>query len=144
MSKIVLFLIFITSLYSAPVSMWSQQESFKLKKDEIANISIATTASKGEDKTSFFFRWTLVVGDRVTVLSNNNGYPKQHILYNKRSLDSVTFNIMPDGSNRLQDRNYLLLVLSEISPNKDEVSFNVFIKDDKKRILVDFGLPKKK
>lgn len=144
MAKFFFFLMFLTSLYSAEKSLWSQQGSFKLKKDEVANISVGVAVSEDTNQSSFSFRWTLVVNDRVTMLVNNNGYPTQHILYDKRSLDSLQFPLIVDGANRVEERSYLLLVLSQISEKKDEVDFNIFIKDDKQRILVSFGEPKDK
>jgi len=139
MNKILIsfFLIF-SFTQGAQKSNWTHTHKYTLKKDEIANIGFGTTVSKGADKSSFFFRWTTVVGDRVTVLLNHKGYPHQYILYKKRSLDRVKFYILPDGRSRIEDRSYLLLVLSNIDKDKREVAFDIFIKDDKNRILVEF------
>lgn len=90
-----------------------------------------------------FFRWTLIVKDRVTILVNNQGHPHQYILYKKRSLDSVRLSLLPDGEDRIVDNAYMLLVLSDINQRNNEVDFDIFIKDQKKRILVDFEQPKK-
>lgn len=141
------FLFFFCSslLFATPI--WDHQFHYKLKKDEIANIILYKPAkpnSKDLVKSQLFFRWTLVVQDRVTVLVNNQSYPHQYILYKKRSLDTIKLPLMPDGNNRLTDDTYILLVLSDISQRKDEVDFDIFIKDEKKRILVDFNLPKGK
>lgn len=143
--KIFLFFLCSSILFAAPT--WDHQFHYKLKKDEIANIVLYKPAqpnSKELKKSQLFFRWTLVVNDRVTVLLNNQSYPHQYVLYKKRSLDAVKLPLMPDGSNRLIDNAYILLVLSDISQRKDEVDFDIFIKDEKKRILVDFNLPKGK
>lgn len=145
MSKFLFFLIFIfSSLFSAEKSNWTHQHSYKLKKDELVNMTIGTQISKGEDKNQLTFRWTLLVGDRVTVLVNHKGYPTQHILYNKRSLDKIKFDILADGANRLEDRSYLFIVLSKIDKAKKEIDFDVFVKDDKKRILISFEQSKEK
>ncbi len=124
--------------------LWDHQHRYTLKKDEIANITISTTESKGLDKSQVFFRWTLIVKDRVTVLLNQQGYPHQYIMYKKRSLDRVLLPLLPDGPDELNDKSYLLLVLSDINQSKNEVDFDIFIKDNKKRILVDFNTPKDK
>lgn len=139
MTKILFFFIFASALFSAQPTVWSQQESFKLKKDELAKFSIGSRASKGADAYNFTFRWTLVVDDRVTLLVNDRGHPRQFILYKKRNLDSASFDLYKDGANNFDERSYLLLVLSDISEKKDIIDFNVYIKDDKKRVLVDFG-----
>ena len=139
MSKIVisLFLIF-TFVNSAEKSNWTHTHKYTLKKDEMANVGVSTTESKGLDKSSLFFRWTSIVKDRVTVLLNHKGYPYQYILYKKRSLDRIKLYLLPDGNNRMADRSYLLLVLTEINQDKKEASFDILIEDNKNRILVEF------
>lgn len=139
MTKILFFFIFVSALFGAQPTVWSQQESFKLKKDELADISIRSRASKGADAYNFTFKWTLVVGDRVTVLLSDRGHPRQLILYKKRNLDSASFDLYKDGASKFGERSYMLLVLSDVSEKKDIIDFNVYIKDDKKRVLVDFG-----
>jgi len=140
MSKILisLFLIF-SVLNGAEKSNWTHTHVYSLKKDKTATIGFATSESKGADKSSLFFRWTTIVGDRVTVLLNQNGYPHQYILYKKRGLDRVKFSILPDGSSRIDEISYLLLVLSNINKAKQEVDFDIFIKDDKNRIMINFN-----
>ncbi len=139
MSKILISLFLLLSISSgAEKSNWTHTYKYTLKKDKIANIRFSTTESKGEDKDSIFFRWTSIVGDRVTVLLNDKGYPHQYILYKKRSLNKVKFSLLPDGSSQMLDKTYLLLVLADINQEKQEVSFDIFIKDDKNRILVEF------
>ena len=139
MSKVLISLFLFFSIASgADSSNWTHTHRYTLKKDEVANIGFSTTESKGADVNSFFFRWTTIVGDRVTVLLNHKGYPHQYILYKKRTLDSVKFYLLPDGSSRLADRSYLLLVLSDVNQGNREVDFDIFIKDNKNRILVEF------
>ena len=134
---VLLFLLFSVSFGASKLN-WAHTYKYTLKKDEIANIGFSTTESKGEQTNSLFFRWTTIVGNRVTILLNHKGYPHQYILYKKRSLDRVKFFLLPDGSNRMEDRSYLLLVLSDINQDNNEVDFDIFIKDDKNRILVEF------
>lgn len=122
----------------AQKSNWTHTHNYTLKKDEIANIGISTTESKGLDTSSLFFRWTTIVGDRVTILLNHKGYPHQYILYKKRSLDRIKLYLLPDGSNRMEDRTYLLLVLTDINQGNKEASFDILIEDNKNRILVEF------
>jgi hypothetical protein len=136
-----LFLFFASCLFGA--NTWDHQFHYKLKKDELANIVLYKTKANSKElkKSEFIFRWTLVVKDRVTVLVNNQGYPHQYILYKKHSLKSIRLPLIPDGSNRLTDNAYILLVLSDINRRNNEVNFDIFIKDQKKRILVDFKEP---
>ncbi len=139
MSKILISLFLLLSISSgAEKSNWTHTYKYTLKKDKIANIRFSTTESKAEDKDSIIFRWTSIVGDRVTVLLNDKGYPHQYILYKKRSLNKVKFSLLPDGSSQMLDKTYLLLILADINQEKQEVSFDIFIKDDKNRILVEF------
>ncbi|WP_024953995.1 hypothetical protein [Sulfurospirillum arcachonense] len=138
MSKILISFILLVSFLNAAdkKSNWTHQYTYKLKKDEVAVIGINAS---GVEKDKFFFRWTSIIKDRVTTLVNHQGYPHQYILYKKRSLDRAKFYLLPDGSNRIENRTYLLLVLSDIDKGNKEVSFDIFIKDNKSRILVDFG-----
>jgi hypothetical protein len=139
MSKILISFFLLLSISNGVEKLnWTHTYKYTLKKDKIANIVFSTTESKGEDKNTLFFRWTSIVGDRVTVLLNHKGYPHQYILYKKRLLDRVKFYLLPDGSNQMVDRTYLLLVLADINQEKQEVGFDIFIKDDKNRILVEF------
>ena len=139
MSKIFISLFLFVSIVSgAEKSNWTHTHKYTLKKDEIASIGISTTESKGLDKSSLFFRWTTIVGDRVTVLLNHKGYPYQYILYKKRSLDRVKLYLLPDGNSQMIDRSYLLLVLADIKQANREVSFDILIEDNKNRILVEF------
>jgi hypothetical protein len=138
MSRVFISLfLFLSIANSAEKSNWTHTYKYTLKKDEIATIEFNAKKSK-KDKSSFFFRWTTLVEDRVTVLVNHKGYPHQYILYKKRSLDRVKFYLLPDGSSRLKDRSYLLLVLSDINQGKREVDFDILIKDSKNRVLVEF------
>ena len=139
MSKVLISIfLFLSILNGAGNSNWTHMHKYTLKKDEIANIRVSTTESKGASSNTLFFKWTTIVGDRVTVLLNHKGYPHQYILYKKRSLDMVKLYLLPDGSNRIEDRSYLLLILSDIRQGNSEVDFDIFIKDNKNRILVDF------
>lgn len=139
MSKVFIALfLFVSIVIGAEKSNWTHTYKYTLKKDEIASIGISTTESKGLDKSSLFFRWTSIVGDRVTVLLNHKGYPHQYILHKKRSLDRVKLYLLPNGSNQMEDKTYLLLVLADINQGNKEVDFDIFIKDDKNRILVEF------
>lgn len=139
MNKLLLFFIFIFFFTNANAAVnWSHQHRYTLKKDEIANIKISTSVSKGEDKRYLTFSWTLQVADRITVLVHHLGYPHQYVLYKRRGLNSVRFVLLPNGSNQIEDNSFLLLTLSDINQGKAEVDFDIFIQDEKNRILVEF------
>lgn len=139
MSKIFISLIFFVSIVNgASVFNWTFSHKYTLKKDEIATIVISTTESKGKDKDKLFFRWTLIVEDRVTVLMNQFSYPHQYVLYDKRSLDTLKVSLLPDDGNRFDSQTYMFLVLNKIDHKKQEVDFDVFVKDKESRILIDF------
>lgn len=139
MNKIVILLFLSFSFLNAQANFtWTHSHRYTLKKDEIASIGYSTTESKGEDKQALVFRWTSVIGDRVTILVNHVGYPHQYVLYKKRSLKSVKLNLLPHGKNPLEERSYIFLSLSDINQDNGTVDFDIFIKDDKNRILVEF------
>jgi len=139
MNKVVISLLLIFSFLNAETkSTWTHSHRYTLKKDEVASMGYGTTVSKGEDKDIFVFRWTSVIADRVTVLVNHKGYPHQYILYNKRSLKSIKLDLLPHGSKQIDERTYLFLSLSDINQGNGTVDFDIFIKDEKKRILVEF------
>ena len=139
MNKIVISILLIVSFLNAEEkSNWTHSHRYTLKKDELASVDYSTIKSKGEDKRTFFFKWTSVVGDRVTVLLNHRGYPHQYILYKRRSLGSIKLDLLPHGSNELVERSYFILSLSDINQGNGEVDFDIFIKDNKKSLLVEF------
>ncbi len=117
---------------------WAHSYRYSLKKDELARVDITSTNSGKSVKYELFFRWTLVVKDRVTLLLNYKGHPYQYVLYKKRSLDTIRVELLNDGQNKLKDKTFLILVLDKIDKKEGEVSFNLFIKDKNSRILVDF------
>ena len=125
-------------IFSSILLGWTHSHRYTLKKDELAKVVISTTKSKGEVKYDLFFRWTLVVKDRVTILLNYKNHPYQYVLYKKRGLDRIKIVLLRDGSNKLLDKTYLFLVLSDINQGKKEVDFDIFIQDEMSRIFVDF------
>ncbi|MBL0687761.1 MAG: hypothetical protein JJV95_06690 [Sulfurospirillum sp.] len=135
---LLIFLLLFGSLFGIEKSNWTHTHRYTLKKDEIIDIKFHEIKPEEMSSSTLFFSWTTIVEDRVTILLNHKGYPHQYILYNKRSLDRVKFNILPDRGNRIEDKTYLVLVLSNIDGNKQEVEFDIFIKDNKNRILVEF------
>lgn len=139
MSKVLISILLIFSFLNAKTkSKWTHSHRYTLKKDEVASLDYSTTVSKGEDNQTVAFRWTSVIDDRVTVLLKHKGYPHQYILYKKRSLNSIKLNLLPHGSNQMDDRSYLFMTLSDINQGKGEVDFDIFIKDNKNRIMVEF------
>jgi hypothetical protein len=125
-------------MFALNLQAWDFSYRYSLKKDEIAHVVVGTSESKGQKSFDLFFRWTLNVKDRVTVLFNFKGHPYQYILYKKRSLDRVKINLLNDGIDRFADKTYLYLVLSDINQEKKVVDFDIFISDKNKRILVKF------
>lgn len=139
MSRVFISIILIFSfLHAKKASNWTYSHRYSLKKDQIANIGYGPTAAKGKDNQKLFFRWTSLINDRVTVLVNHKGYPHQYVLQNKRSLDSIKLYLLSNGGNEIEQRSYLLISLSDINQGKRVVNFDIFVKDDKKRVLVEF------
>lgn len=139
MNKFFFLIIFLFSSINAAPMEWTHSHRFVLDKDELGIVLTNEMAAKWKEKKKFIFRWTQIVKNRVTVLVNNDGHPHQYILYKKRSLDRVKFNLLSDGSSRMADVTYMIFVLSDIDHGKNKVSFDIFIEDKKNRIFVDFS-----
>jgi len=137
MSKIFLSIVlFFSFLHAKEALNWTYSHRYSLKKDQIANIGYGPAAAK--DNQKLFFRWTSLIKDRVTVLVNHQGYPHQYVLQNKRNLKSIKLYLLPNGGNEIEQRSYLLISLSDINQGKRVVDFDIFVKDDKKRVMVEF------
>lgn len=143
MNKLILcFLLLTTSVFGQ--IKWTSQHIFKLKKDEIGRISIYENG-KDEQKYTFDFilRWTLYDSQKVVVLSNYRGFPRQHTLYFKRSLRSFRQSLLPDKKRNVNKKAYLLVYMDEYDKKKEDISFMIFLKDPEKRLGVSYIDPKK-
>ena len=139
--KIVIFLsVLCLSLFGAGESSWSFLKQLKLKKDQISYIKWI----ENESVFHMTLRWTLFKNGGLVVLMNKNGFPTQHVLYKKRDLDSLSFQLVPDIAH-FGDRVYLLIKFDsfKLVKNVRYAFLDISIKDPKQRVLVEFYDPSK-
>ena len=145
MSKILLlsFLLFCDFSYAKKQKLWDFQYTFNLKKDKIATVIINknTKDKKAKSKYTLNFRWTLYANKNLILLANYMNYPHQYVLTKQRLHDRVQIKLL--GYDGYNTRAYALIVFSDFDKDKNIATMNVFIKDQKKRIVVDFKEPKK-
>jgi len=145
MSKILLlsFLLFCDFSYAKKQKLWDFQYTFNLKKDKIATIIINKNTKDKKAKSRYIlnFRWTLYANKNLILLANYMHYPHQYILTKNRLQDRVQIKLL--GDDDYNARAYALIVFSDFDKNKNIATMNVFIKDQKKRLTVDFNEPKK-
>ncbi len=145
MSKILLlsFLLFCDFSYAKNQKLWDFQYTFNLKKDKIATVIINknTEDKKAKSKYTLNFRWTLYANKNLILLANYMGYPHQYVLTKQRLHNRVQIKLL--GDDGYNGRTYALIVFSDFDKDKNIATMNVFIKDQKKRIVVDFKEPNK-
>ena len=137
MSRIFLsFFIIFSFSYGASQKLWDFEHSFNLKKDKIAIVNI------NKNRYSLKFRWTLYTNKTLILLANYMGYPYQFVLKRVRPLDRVEIKLLGDSGD-FGGRTYALLVFSDFDDQKNLATIDVYIKDEVRRIKVDFIEPKK-
>jgi len=145
MSKILLlfFLIFFNFSYAKKQKIWDFQHTFNLKKDKIATILINKNSKdkKGNKAYTLRFRWTLYANKSLILLANYMGYPHQFVLQKKRLQDRVEIKLLGDGGD-YNAKAYAIVVFSSFNINKKIATMDVFIKDQKNRMIVNFKEPK--
>jgi len=129
-------------LYAQKQKLWDYQYTFNLKKDKIATVIINNNPknTKGKSKYILYFRWTLYANKNLILLVNYMNYPHQFVLQKERLHDRVQIKLLGNGGD-YNARAYALIVFSDY--NKNIATINVFIKDRKKRMIVNFKEPKK-
>ncbi|HIP03370.1 MAG TPA: hypothetical protein EYH01_10870 [Campylobacterales bacterium] len=143
MSKIGLILLLCLSLIKADLVNWDYTHTFKLKKDEIAIISVIKKEYENQSKLEgkLTFRWTLFHNELLILLVNYEGHPTQHVLQKVYKRDSISMNLLGDYE-QLNQRVILKLQFSNYS--KDIATIDALIYDPKKRVEVQFIDPKRK
>ena len=141
MNKIffLIFFLFCDISFAKSQSFWNFGHSFNLKKDKIATVFI-NKSDKDKDGKSLYalkFRWTLYTNNNLIVLSNYMGYPHQYVLKKEHSQDRVRIKLLADA-NDYSGKTYALIVFSDFNKNKNIAVLDVYIKDEAKRIRVDF------
>ncbi len=141
MSRIffLLFFLFCNLTFAKEKSFWDFLHSFNLKKDKIASVFINESDKDKSGKSLYVlkFRWTLYANGNLILLSDYMNYPNQYVLRKQRSLDRIRVKLLADA-NDYNGKTYALIVFSGFDKNKDEATLDVYIKDEAKRIRVDF------
>ena len=141
MNKIFFLILFLLCdiSFAKERSIWNFQYSFNLKKDKIATVFI-NKSDKDKQGNSLYvlkFRWTLYANKNLILLSNYMGYPHQYVLKKTHSMDRVRIKLLADG-NDYNGKIYALIVFSDFNKNKNSAILDVYIKDETKKIRVDF------
>ena len=136
-------------LFADNTNKWAYQHTFELKKDELAKVHFWLSDNNdddnaGKNRETYYFRWTLYDGKNIVVHSNYRKFPKQHIMSKNRALSTVNQVLISDGKNKIDSRVVLSLIFSDYNHSKKSASFDILIKDDKKRVLAEFDDPKRR
>ncbi len=141
MSKILFLILFLLSdtSFAKQRSNWDFQYSFNLKKDKIATVFINRNKKNKEGKSLYVlkFRWTLYANKNLILLLNYMGYPHQYVLKKTDLMQSVRIKLLADG-NDYNGRIYAVIVFSDFDKRKNRAILDVYIKDETKKIRVDF------
>lgn len=141
MSKILpVFLLFFLTFASGAGLTFSEQHLFELKKDEWARVFV--TEKGTEDRDTFDFRWTLFDNTNIIVHARYRNYPRQLVMSMRRGLELYKHTLIPDFKQPPMDIAWLYLEFQNFKDGK--AFFKVYIKDDEKRLDVEFLDPPKK
>jgi hypothetical protein len=137
-------LLFCDFSYAKKQKLWDYQYAFNLKKDRIATVIINKNSknTKGKSRYTLYLRWTLYANKNLILLVNYMDYPHQFVLQKERLRDRVQIKLLENGGD-YNARAYALIVFSDYNTNKNIATINVFIKDQKKRMIVKFKEPTK-
>lgn len=144
MNKIVFaFLLLITCSFGE--AKWDSKYTFKLKKDEIGKIIFFEKGKpKGYRTYIFNFRWTLDDGQKITVLSDYRGIPRQHTLYLDKKLNTFRQILLSNVTRNDKQKTFLLLQVDEVDKKNKQISFLIYVRDVKSRFKIQYIDPKRK
>lgn len=144
MSKVfITFCIFLVPLFGA--ISWESEHIFHLKKDEVGTVYFYEIGKNRKKYTYVFnFKWTLHDGKKVTVLSNYREFPRQHTLYFKSRLNTLSQVLLNNLNAHDDKKTYLVLQMEKYDKKTKEISFMVFVKDANQRLEIKYMDPKRK
>ncbi len=119
---------------------FSEQHLFELKKDEWARVFV--TEKGTDDRDSFDFRWTLFDNTNIILHTRYRNYPRQLVMSLRRGLSLYKQSLIPDFRQPRMDIAWLYLEFENFKDGKG--FFKVYIKDDQKRLDVEFLDPVKR
>ncbi|QKG29475.1 hypothetical protein [Campylobacter sp. RM16187] len=141
MSKILaVFFMFFLAFANAVDLGFSEQHLFELKKDEWARVFV--TEKGAQDRDSFEFRWTLFDNTNIILHTRYRNYPRQLVMSLRRGLSLYKQSLIPDFRQPPMDIAWLYLEFENFKDGKG--FFKVYIKDDQKRLDVEFLDPVKR
>ena len=128
--------------YAVNLEAWNFYDFVELKKDEWARYSLVIDNKLYEVN----FRWTLYVNEALTMLYNYSAedklrFKKQNVLYAKYRLDGFRIELK-DRAVGSYYRPYIYISFKNYDKKTKKALFHVFLKDEKRSILVDRILPK--
>jgi len=117
---------------------WNSFDIVELKKDELARYNLVI------DNKNFIleFRWTLFVNDGLVTLYRFNKFNKQTVLYNAYRQNGFRI-YLKERAKDAMEMPYVYIVFSEFKKKKKRALFHVYLKDEKRTILVERELPKR-
>ncbi len=119
---------------------WDYTHDFILKKDEVAVIKVRKKADSSSRILQL--RWTLYTNERLVLLVNYDGFPRQYILQKEYKRNSIRITLRDDYSLRAK-RSYLILTFKDFSDNNRTALIKAFVADPNKKIEIGFIDPKK-
>jgi hypothetical protein len=123
--------------FAVNMEAWNFYDFVELKKDQVAKYSLVIDNKTFEVQ----FRWTLYVNDALTMLYKYGGFNRQNVLYAKYRLDGFKIDLKERATNAIYCP-YMYISFKNYDKKTKKALFHVFIKDEKRSILVDRVLPK--
>jgi|GEM_PF-1098595 len=128
--------------FDVDLSMWNYYDFVELKKDQTAKYSLIIDNKAYEVE----FRWTLYKNEGLVMLYSYGGedklrFKKQNILYAKYRQDGFKIELKERATNAYY-RPYIYIAFKDFDKKTKKALFHVFLKDEKRSILVDRILPK--
>lgn len=116
---------------------WNFYDFVELKKDQVARYALVI------DNKNFVleFRWTLYANEGLVTLFSYEKFKKQTVLYAKYRLEGFRIELKERAANATY-RPYAYIAFKDYDKKKKTALFHVFLKDEKRTILVDRILPK--
>ena len=134
MSKILAVFLLLSFSFTNAVVHFEEEHIFELKKDEWVRVFI--TKKDVNERESFDFRWTLFDNTNIVIHSFYRKYPRQFIMSLRHGLTTYKQSLLSDYKHPPKDHVILFLVFEDYK--KGVAKFKVLIKDEEKRIDVEF------
>lgn len=116
---------------------WNFYDYVELKKDQVAKYTLLIDNKDFELE----FRWTLFVNDGLVTLFKYKKFNKQAVLYASHRLEGFKIELKERATNA-NYRPYAYIAFKKFDKKTKKALFHVFLKDEKRTILVDRVLPK--